>query len=106
MIKFCPGSCLFLVFTYLAGRLGMVLIITGANEDKRYINYQAIPESISREMTAAFQKKEEIKTHIRKQFFFNFKFNENVFTGRFYFADLLPASFIYSGHYIDPPKLA
>jgi hypothetical protein len=106
MIKLYPGFYLFLVFTYLAGRLGMVLIITDTNEDKRYINFQVIPKSISREIAAAFHKEEKIKSHNRKQFFFKFKIEENVFTGRFYFGDLLPTSFIYSGHYIDPPKLA
>ena len=35
----------------------MALLINSSNEDKRYINFQVIPQNISRKIAAAFQKK-------------------------------------------------
>ncbi|HKR06692.1 MAG TPA: hypothetical protein VJY62_18805 [Bacteroidia bacterium] len=105
MIKSYPCFYLLFVLIYLTGRIGMVSLINSSNEYKRYINFQVIPQNISREIAGAFKKEEQTAGHIFKISSPDFEFEDASFIKNIHPFNSSRASYTYSGHYIDPPKL-
>jgi len=106
MIKLYPGFYLFLVLSYLAGRIGMVSMITGSNADKRYINFRVIPRNIHREIAATIQKEERTAGYIRYEIF-QFHSFKNTYSVKFSFPQNTFRYFYdrYEGSYLDPPDI-
>jgi hypothetical protein len=95
---------LFFIFIYLLGRVCMVSHITSDTEEKRYIYCQLIPQNISGEITAAFQKEERTAGHVRSSHFNSSALNNNAAIKYFIPANELFYSYaFYEGSYIEPP---
>ena len=101
-----PKILLFVLF-YLLGRVSLVTHYTIGEEDKRFINYQTLPHHYVCENSIAF-KKEKQAPAVKRKYQINLFANYTLVNLRFRLPpNVFPDTFfIYSGHYIDPPKLA